>query len=169
VATVPSFQPGTALQQSDLLFLLTPPQGFVYQQTAQTFTTGVGAAVLWDTLGYDTDPTMWSSGTRLTLNTPGKWLIISSVVWVANATGPRQLDLRKNAGGSPTGGSRLVIDIRQATSSGAVSNTCAVMQSGFVAGDYIEAFASQTSGGNLNTLSTAGVGAVGLWARWIGV
>ena len=177
MATVPPFTPGDALQQTDLQFLLTPPQSFTYQATPQAaLANNVSTAVTWDTgagagISYDTDPTSWAAGspTRVTLNTSGKWLFLVRMLWVANATSMRQIDLRKNSGGSGTGGTRIGIDIHQASASGSTTNGIAVEFPGLVAGDYVEVFALQVSGGALAFLSSNFPGAVGITATWQGV
>lgn len=173
MATVPTFTDGAVLHASSLNYLLNPPASFTYAASAQTLTTGVSTVLNWDTgegtgSSYDTDPVMWtvSAPSRITFNTPGKWRVTVNVLWVANATGNRQIDLRKNAGGSGAAGTRLLVDIIAAPSAGSATNNFTVVIPGIVAGDYIEAFGSQGSGGNLATLATNHVGAVGIWCRW---
>jgi len=168
MATVPSFTDGGVLHASDLQFLETPPQGGVYQASAQTFTTAVVAAITWDTSWYDDDPTMWSSGSILQLNTPGTWKFSLNVRWTLNGTGVRYLDLRKNSAGSSSGGVSLALDTRNATNPNLTAHGLSVTVPGFVAGDYVEAFAYQSSGGNLAFTSGSIAGYANLSALWVG-
>jgi hypothetical protein len=150
VATVPTFPPGDALQQSDLLFLLDQPGGGVYQATPQAaLTSSVTTVITWDTLWWQNDPTVWASGSRLTVNTPGRYLIVANLRWTSNSTGYRFIDIRKNAGGSGSGGSAVSTDVRPAVNGNATTHSASVILPGLVAGDYLELFGFQSSGGGL--------------------
>ncbi len=169
MATVPSFSDGGILHAADLNFLETPPQGGVNQATPQAaLATGVTTVVTWDTLAFDTDTVMWSSGSRLQLNTGGKWLFTASLRWASNATGYRFIDLRKNAAGSGAGGSSIANDTRPAVSGNITAQVLSIEWPGFIAGDYVELFGFQTSGGSLAFAAGAVWGAVVLTARWMG-
>lgn len=172
MATIPTFQDGGVLHGSDLAFLETPPQCGVYQITAQTFAvSGTSYLMSWDTLGYDTDATMWTAGvpSHITFNTPGKWRVKAQLMWLANTTGIRQVDIRKNSAASPTGGARVGLGFMQASSTASQVTVCQaeVMLYGIVAGDYIEIFGSQTSGGSL-ALYNNYTGALAVWCKWEG-
>jgi hypothetical protein len=174
MATIPTFVDGTAVHATSLNFLLAKPQSFTYQATPQAaLANNTSTAVTWDTGGgagssVDTDPTSWSAGnpSRVVFNTPGTWLVGVTVLWAANATSQRQLDLRKNSGGGATAGTRVGIDIRQASAAGSTSNQVTQMLTGIVVGDYVEAFALQLSGGALAFISSNFIGACSLWAIW---
>jgi hypothetical protein len=168
VATVPSFTDGAVLHASDLQFLETPPQGGVYQATPQSFTTSTVTAVVWDTLWYDDDTTMWSSGSTLQLNTSGTWKFTVNVRWAVNTSGVRYLDLRKNSAGSGSGGVSLALDTRNATSPNLTAHGLTCTAPGLVAGDYVELFAFQSSGGNLAFLTGSIAGCASLAGQWIG-
>lgn len=171
MAVIPSFTDGNPPHDSDFNFLLSKPTGGAYQTTPQAaLVTGTSTLITFDTLWYDKDTPMWSAGvgSQLNFNTAGNWLVGAALLWNSNATGTRQLDIRKNSAGLSTGGIRVGVDLRNATSSGNVTNSLAVPLVGVVAGDYVQVFGSQNSGGNLALVSNNYVGAVGVWALWMG-
>lgn len=168
MATVPSFTDGGVLHASDLAFMTDKPAGGVYQLTPQTFTTSTVTVITWDHIWSDNDPTMWSSGSHLALNTPGKWRFTLSVRWAVNGTGVRYIELRKNSAGSSAGGNSLMLDTRNATSPNLSAHGFTIEVPGFIAGDYVEAFAYQSSGGNLAFQTGSIAGAANLSATWCG-
>lgn len=169
MATIPTWVDGTVLHASTLNYLLNTPKGGVNQATPQAaLTTSVTTVVTWDTLAADTDPTMWTSGSRLTLNTPGTWLFTVNLRWTSNATGYRFADLRKNAAGSGAGGSSVGAIVVPAVNGNATVLSLAIEWPGFIAGDYVELFAFQNSGGNLAFNSGALYGCAVLFASWQG-
>jgi hypothetical protein len=111
---------------------------------------------------------MWSSGSILQLNTPGTWKFSLNVRWTLNGTGVRYLDLRKNSAGSSSGGVSLALDTRNATNPNLTAHGLSVTVPGFEAGDYVEAFAYQSSGGNLAFTSGSIAGYANLSALWVG-
>lgn len=75
------------------------------------------------------------------------------IIWEANATGRRQMGIRKNASalyGSP----QSIIPVNSATEVTAQTGTSTIVP--VAAGDYFQLAASQDSGGNLNV--TSGIG-----------
>lgn len=100
---------------------------------------------------------------RLTVATGwgGQYECGASGNWGANFTGYRQLGLRIN------GTTQIIDDIVNPT---AVAGYCSQSASAlyvFVAGDYVDSFCSQSSGGNLNYNALASY-AFFFWAIWQG-
>lgn len=143
-----------ALMNSDvrdpLIMLVNTPRVRVYNSTGPSLTNATATLLSWDTEEINTN-TMHSTVTntsRLVATTAGRYLVIAQAGFASNATGARQVNVRKNAAGSSAGGTGLT------------SNTCSsVMASNVVAAstfstflnaaDYLEMFATQTSGGAL--------------------
>lgn len=144
------------------------PRVFVYQGTTGTTagTSGTAALVLWDTEQYDTD-TMHSTSTntsRLVATTVGTYDVKVCVVWAANATGWRQVEIRKNAAGSSSGGTAIA-QFRVPATATLAGLVFGSVDAPLAATDYLECFVTQTSGGSLATT----VGQSFTWAsmRWV--
>ena len=90
---------------------------------------------------------------RITLTTAGNYLIVGIIEWGANATGSRQVQIRRN-GDSAT---NIGIITQGATPGGAGFVTTQVISIYYqlVVGDFIELFVYQDSGGALNVLNSA--------------
>lgn len=104
---------------------------------------------------------------RVTANYAGTYLIGGFIRFVTNATGYRQVDIRVNAGGSPTGGALL--DTYPKSAEAAAIATRVMVQPTLracVAGDYFEMFGYQTSGG---ALGMSGTISAALWIARIGL
>lgn len=135
-------------------FLLNPPTCRVYQGSAgTTLATATATLLPFDTESWDTDASHSTSTnpSRLTAVTAGKYLVVAQVSYAANATGQRYVTLRKNSAGSGTGGTlvdRVSVD---AVGSGSTSVFCVTEVWLSTAGDYLEVFGEQSSGGNLAT------------------
>ena len=151
-----------------MAFVIAPPRCKVYQGATGTTagTSGTAALMLWDSEQYDTD-SMHSTSTntsRIAINTNGLYEIKVSVFWAANATGFRDVEVRKNSAGAVGSGTGLdkFRNPATATLGGWVGGS---LEESLVAGDYIEFFALQTSGGSLATT----VGLQFTWAsiRWV--
>lgn len=140
-------------------FFLNPPRCSIYQGTAGTTagTSGTAALVLWDTESAsdgDTD-TMHSTSTntsRVVATTAGLYRVDVSIYFAANATGYREVQLRKNAAGNVASGTQIDQFRLAATPTG--SGYCGGGKLvRLAATDYIEAFVTQTSGGSLATVT----------------
>lgn len=117
----------------------------------QSIPNATTTAVIWDTEVYDPYG-LWvsSAPTRITLISAGVYMVRAYVAFASNVTGIRSLGLSTSGG---------VIG-ESNTMSAAVDNLgrVATMRIAyFNAGDYIEAWAHQTSGGALNLDNSAGV------------
>lgn len=92
---------------------------------------------------------------RVSVQTDGRYQIRAQAQWQANGTGYRSIMVRKNSGGSVTGGSYCWLDNRSVATSGDVSQAGGTFTQLVVTGDYFEAFVFQNSGGGL-LLDTSG-------------
>lgn len=171
IATPPTFGangnvPTTYLNQMrDILnALLNPPICEVIQTVAQSIP-NAGTALLWDTEIVDTDG-MHSTTTntsRVTIQTPGRYLLGGAVCFTANATGRRGSWWSVN-GVALSGGEAIY-----ASPSAGNPTTSARMRAIYLnAGDYLELFAFQDSGGALATSVAFGQQQASMTARWIG-
>lgn len=105
---------------------------------------GLAAIIVWGAEEYD-DGNLHSlaAPTRLTAPVDGKYQIILQVLWAPDAGGfPLSSSIRKN------GTTSIAFDLK--TSTGAAGTTQFVItEDDFVAGEYIEAELTQTTGGPL--------------------
>jgi hypothetical protein len=144
-------------------FFLSPPHCYVSRvSSVQSLATGgSGTAISFDTEVYDTD-LMYSSGspTRITIVTPGIYLLTGQIHFASNSTGLRIPIIRSN--GTDSIGRHSV----NATNG---TTTCLQVQTAkyFDPGDYVELLAFHTAGVSINSDTTNG----GCWlsALWIGV
>jgi hypothetical protein len=82
----------------------------------------------------------------------GLYSINASVTFPTNATGVRRIQVRKNAAGSATGGTLIgTTHIPALTTSGAATTVVYGRDAYLTAGDYVEVFVLQNSGGSLTT------------------
>lgn len=177
MAAVPTFTEGVACHHADLQFLLSPPSLDCYQNTQQAvLTTGVTTLVTFDTNVYDTDSagathSTSSQTSRIKPLTAGYHLVVATVAFAAGATGIRFADLRQNAAGVSTGGTRQGLDLRNASST--LQTICVVTATVLFNGttDYVEVFAQHTQGTNLGLYSanqaSSWAGSVGIQTRWL--
>lgn len=138
-----------ALQQanSNFEFLIDPPACSVYNSTNQTTTTATVPALAADSEHFDNDSmhSTSSSNSRITVQTPGRYLFIGRVAYVANSTGWRFIEFLVNG----TGLHRLTNSRPEPTGtlSTNLSGSATLV---LAAGDYVELRAYQSSGGNLD-------------------
>lgn len=133
-------------------FLLAPPLLRCRQTTLQTLTTGVVAALTFTTEDIDSSGmhSTSSNTSRATAVYPGWYQASGGVCYASNATGLRLAEYGVNATG--LNGSRVLLN----TISGSVCSVPGRTEMAFLnVNDYIEEFAYQTSGGNLNTSVTS--------------
>lgn len=123
-----------------------PGQSAALEKDAtQAITTATSTALTWQTVVRD-DGGYYSvsNTTRLTARTAGRYRANASVQWAANATGTRAVWFRRN--GSDFG-TRLQLN---APASGAAYQAISSAIIDLTAGQYIEVFVNQSSGGNLD-------------------
>jgi len=148
-------------------WLANPPACRVYHNTTQSLTTAVETPLAFNTERYDTasmHDTVTNNG-RITMPVAGLYMVSLHIEYAANATGVRYSSIRAN--GAST---YLFQDTRSASSAlGTVVNLGGIVK--LNAGDYIVAYAYQSSGGALNI--TAGSATIysssDFSATWIGL
>lgn len=145
-------------------FILSTPRCSVYQSAPQSIPNTTSTAVAFDLEVYDVvqsgdspshDNT--TNNTRVYIRTTGKYEISGQVYFASNATGSRTADIRLNAAGSGAGGTRLVLNQQAPLSGAGTAVGCIPVEASLVAGDYVEIFGQQTSGGALNTAGGLGL------------
>jgi len=135
------------------------PRCYAYQSVAQSIPTGttlvpvtLGAEIYDIVQSGDTpmhDNT--TNPTRVFCRTAGKYEITGCAEFASNATGLRTATIRLNAAGVDTGGTLLVSSNQSPVSGAATTTPLSTIEVSLVAGDYVELFVRQTSGGALNT------------------
>lgn len=125
----------------------------VHNNAALTIPNNTPQAMTFNSERYDTDGyhDTGSNTSRLTIPTGkgGKYLVTAHVSWTANATGLRQLYFKLGAG--------TVIATSQTFSVHATEPTRMSLSTVYdiAAAEYVEAFAQQTTGGNLDIVVAA--------------
>lgn len=150
MATPPTFSDGTVVTAADLAFALDPPRGFI-SSTSGSFANTVKSVITFSTLGWDTD-SMWSAGTptRLTVKTPGLYVVTTSVIMAAANYNLLNINTRANAGASGTGGTSIYnyvpLNVAVTGTATAFVATNFVIEREFTTNDYVEVFVEQQSG-----------------------
>ena len=156
-------------------YLLNLPACYAYNNGGLTMTTsGTFYLVPLDAEVYEVvqsgDAAMHDNTTnnsRIVARTSGKWRITASMEFTSNATGGRTVELRKNAAGVQTSGTLILTQSQNAVSGTVTSVLVTGPKIPLTAGDYIEAFVRQQSGGSL-TLSP-GQAQCWLSLEWAGI
>jgi hypothetical protein len=134
-----------------------PPAAMARASASQNITTG-GAyqLVTLHTTEFDTD-TIVTSTTRFTVKTAGRYLIAATATFSANGTGSRYVTVRKNAAGSPTGGT-VIASGASAPSAGSSTTVSlpANLRTQLAVNDTLEVFVFQDSGATLTLNSSPG-------------
>lgn len=151
-------------------FLLDVPRCAAYGGTATTLTTtATWYVIALDSEVFDTPDAMHSTSTnnsRVYAQTAGTYDVKYMTSFVANATGYRQVDVEKNAAGTAGGGTALGHNRLFTTHASVTARVGGSFLCSLAAGDYIEMFGYQTSGGSLATVT--GLDATFLHMNWIG-
>ncbi|MGL4257028.1 MAG: hypothetical protein ACRCSL_11895, partial [Microbacterium sp.] len=87
------------------------------------------------------------------------------LAFASNSTGYRSANIRKNAGGVFGSGPSLYVSSEAAVNGGSTTLPIA-FDAQLTAGDYIEMFGYQTSGGALN-INAGGLGSCFFSMRWV--
>lgn len=139
---------------SAINLLANPPRVSVYRSADYGIADSDGTEVLaWNAETYDTDTmhSLASNTGRLTATTAGRYLIVATIIWEADATGLRRCQLRLN------GSSGDILDSDSDYAPGA-SNFSRVKLARVVeleVGDYVEVYCYQDSGGALSVIGSA--------------
>lgn len=134
-----------------------PPAAMARASASQNITTG-GAyqLVTLHTTEFDTD-TIVTSTTRFTVKTAGRYLIAATATFSQNGTGSRYVTVRKNAAGSPTGGTVIASGAAAPPSSSSTTVSLpANLRVQLAVNDTLEVFVFQDSGATLTLNSSPG-------------
>lgn len=128
-------------------FLLNPPRVRVTHSATQSAANSTYTAHPFNTEVYDTDAIHSTSvnTSRLTIVTPGVYRLSGAISWAGNATGRRYQTWYLN--GAVIDGGALHLP---ASSASNITLPAATIDIACIAGDYIELFGLQDSGGALN-------------------
>ena len=124
------------------------PSARVYQSTGTTLTTGVAGNVLFDTEVFDVGSLHSTSVNteRMTITTPGLYLFQATVSFAPNATGYRRVSMVNQGGGAIATEARAGFG----TFNNEINLTAVDRMN---TGNYMYLQATQTSGGNLATIT----------------
>lgn len=165
IPTIPTFSAGAVLTAAQLNqvkstvdFWALPPQCFAYRSAALTITT----SNVWQIIPFDAeifdivqsgDSPMHDNSTnnaRIYIRTSGKYEISGACEFFANNTGARTAKINLNSGGSESGGTMLVTQTQDNTGSTTITSVSVpTVTVPLNAGDYVEMFVRQISGGSL--------------------
>lgn len=147
----------TSPSAADMNELSDVPRCRLTHNAAQTATTAVSLVLAFNTEIFDAAAPnamhdVVTNNSRITIPTGGSgwYSLAGNVAFAANATGVRRVDMRLN------GATAIASMIVPATAAGETRVLVSTMYRMNV-GDYVELLAQQTSGGNLNVLSTSDI------------
>ncbi|MFZ5863024.1 MAG: hypothetical protein ACOYXR_09320 [Nitrospirota bacterium] len=126
-------------------FLIDPPACSIKETTAQSIANTTAVALTADEENYDNDSMHSGTDSKVYAQTAGRYLLIATVAYAANATGERGVIFRVDG---TTSYNSLVIPTRGAGSTTYVTGVRTLV---FTAGQYVECMGYQNSGGALNT------------------
>lgn len=125
-----------------------------YHSAAQSINTATATALAFDSEDFDSDAmhSTVTNNTRITIPTGkgGKYNVWGFNQWQANATGNRQLSVRKNGVATD-----LLLMFQVSLGGGASMMQSLAGELSLAAGDYVEMFVTQNSGGALNATQAA--------------
>lgn len=170
VPSPPTFSPGESagvaakLNQlrDSINFWASPPRCYAHQNAVTSIPTSSSYTVIpLQTELYDVvqsgDSPMHDNATnnsRVVFRTPGTYEVSGQLTFASSTGGRRAADVRLNAAGVSGGGTRIGFSTQGPLSGNATSVPIPVFEVTVVAGDYIELFASQDSGGAVNTVAS---------------
>ncbi len=115
----------------------------------QSIPNNTTTVLTWDLETYDTDGMHDNvvNNSRITIQTPGKYLVWANADFLSNATGVREISLFLNA-------ARVAITTQGVVSIGTRPSFITMRVMDLVASDFVEVLVFQTSGGSLDLIST---------------
>ena len=148
-----------------LNYLLSPPRAYAYKSADGALATSTWDVISLGVEAYDSHSahSTTTNDSRLVAPESGLYTIKAHSAFDINASGIRGLNIRKNAAGVQTGGTDLVMVIIAGNGT-TQARPIAAVDAQLVAGDYIELFCYQSSGGPLNILG--GIANTFLQFRW---
>jgi hypothetical protein len=174
VPTVPDFTAAQFVNEAGLdalgtvlNFLLAPPRCYAYKTAS-----GALADTTWDEINFGAEAydshaahDNVTNNSRLVAPESGLYTIKAHLTFATNANGIRGLDIRKNAAGVQTAGTDLAFVVIAGNGT-TQSRLIASVDAQLTAGDYIEVFGYQGSGGALNVEGN-NIGDTWLSFRWV--
>ena len=162
MATIPSlplFTSGIAKSgqfnrlRDAIAFWQNPPAAMVTATVNQSISNATWTLLTFGSTSYDTDGIVTSTS-RFTVQTPGRYSVVGKVVYSSSATGRRWIGIRKNSTGTYVTGTLLYATNIAATSAADHVIIPPGPEFQLSAGDTLEAFTFQDSGGSLNTAAS---------------
>lgn len=139
------------------------PRCYAYSSVAQSIPNTTGTAIDMTSEVYDIVQAGDSGShggvtnpSRIQIRTTGKYEITGQIQFASNATGIRTAQVRMNAAGNVASGTLLSTNQQAPLTGASTSVTLPVVEVALTDTDYVEMFATQTSGGALNTVSGQG-------------
>uniref|UniRef100_UPI003F4915F3 hypothetical protein n=1 Tax=Pseudonocardia sp. CA-138482 TaxID=3240023 RepID=UPI003F4915F3 len=156
-----------------LLLRSHPPAVSVRNATNLTVPDSTQTLMTWDTNEFDSDtmhPPGSATPSRLTAQTIGRYRVMASVVWIKNDTKAHQIMIRKNSGGSATGGAAVGIGAKYGSDNVLFEQASSFASAEVILGqgDYVECFVYQASGSS-STVSHSVNQASRFGAVWIAI
>ena len=141
-------------------FWAAPPKVYAYASTATSLPNSTTTLIAFDTNvvlvanNYDgggdaTQHDITTNNSRFYARTTGKYRIICQAQFASNATGNRVMNIKKNAAGNFASGTLLFVVSQGAVNGTSTSVNLTTPAFALTAGDYVEMFCSQSSGGAL--------------------
>lgn len=175
IPTPPTVVAGTPGASADfnrlsvsVAFWALTPRCYAYANAVQSLTSGSYDPIAFAAEVYDIANNYDGGGdspahdnstdnTRIYIRTAGKYEITGQVQIANNATGRREASIRLNAGGVYANGTLLTNNIQSPVTGSSTSVSLTPIEAVLNAGDYLELFGFQNSGGGLNTVAGIGV------------
>lgn len=149
-------------------FLISPPRCKVYKTANQSIANSAWACLTWNAEAFDSD-TMHdntTSNSRITFTTAGTYQITYNALWANNSTGLRNHTIEKNGTTTQGSGTTIIEPFAMSPVAATHSGASISVMASFVAGDWIQAFAWQNSGGALNLAGVTEAHST-FSARWV--
>jgi hypothetical protein len=176
MATVPSLVAkvaGNRIRATDfnavkdyLDFLIDPPKCGVFDGAGLTYVNSTAKLVTYNSESYDTDGmhNTTTNNSRIVFVTSGRYeLNIFHNLPAGTVYTTYSVNLRLNSGGTAGGGSSL----RTWSNANGADDFAASVNRQFDAGDYVELFVTQTSGGSVVGDGSGGLFSTGIQAQYI--
>jgi hypothetical protein len=145
----------------NLRFLHTKDRVHAYDSADQNISNTTWELMTWDSEDYDNNTLHSTSSNtgRLTCQSSGLYLVEFKINWEVNTTGQRRVMLRKNSGGSDSGGTAQGTWYAEAigTEQTTVAGGRGIVLNTGGSNDYVELFVYQNSGGSLAVKSGASI------------
>jgi hypothetical protein len=170
IPTPPTFTAGAVLTAAQLnslgtvqSFWASPPQCYAYLNATATTVSGTWLLVplqaeMFDVVQSGDSPSHdnTTNNSRIYFRTAGKYEVSGQVGFTVNTNGYRQAEVKINSGGVETGGTQVVQSGQSPTSTIVTAVPIVPVAVSVAAGDYVELFANQNSGGNLDLFAGSG-------------